>query len=210
MHEVDLCNGRRNRQRRRYVRNTHTYPCRFMIEVFKRTYLCSNLFLVVRIRVTMCVFVSGMAVAMTYPLCWSMCAGMGDVHDGVNFMRSACVIAVEKAQSSFDPMLEVQDTASHAVADLTVDVSCVVGLVTQALRHRMVHIMRRLFPIVEYMLRRGGSALLQETHTKPFQAMVRSRSLLSTASFYCSLLLLHYSVSLCVLFSIFLRCIATR
>ena len=38
----------------------------------------------------------------------------------------------------------------------------------------MVHIMRRLFPIVEYMLRRGGSALLHETHTKPFQAMVRN------------------------------------
>jgi len=25
-------------------------------------------------------------------------AGMGDVHDGVNFMRAACVIAVEKVR----------------------------------------------------------------------------------------------------------------
>lgn len=33
--------------------------------------------------------------------------GMGDSHDGVNFMRAACVIAVEKAKSSFEPMLEV-------------------------------------------------------------------------------------------------------
>lgn len=33
--------------------------------------------------------------------------GMGDVHDGVNFMRAACVIAVEKAKASFEPMLEV-------------------------------------------------------------------------------------------------------
>ena len=32
---------------------------------------------------------------------------MGDVHDGVNFMRAACVIAVEKAQQSFEPVLEV-------------------------------------------------------------------------------------------------------
>ena len=32
---------------------------------------------------------------------------MGDVHDGVNFMRAACVIAVEKAKASFEPMLEV-------------------------------------------------------------------------------------------------------
>lgn len=35
-------------------------------------------------------------------------AGLGDVHDGVNFMRAAAVIAMEKAQLSFDPMLEVR------------------------------------------------------------------------------------------------------
>lgn len=75
-------------------------------------------------------------------------AGMGDVHDGANFMRAACVIAVEKAQSTFDPMLE-------------------------ALRERVVHIMRRLYPVVQHMLRQGGAAILQETHTKPFQQMVR-------------------------------------
>lgn len=75
-------------------------------------------------------------------------AGMGDVHDGANFMRAACVIAVEKAQTTFDPMLE-------------------------ALRERVVHIMRRLYPVVQYMLRQGGAAILQETHTKPFQQMVR-------------------------------------
>ena len=34
--------------------------------------------------------------------------GMGEVHDGVNFMRAACVIAIEKAQMSFEPMLEVR------------------------------------------------------------------------------------------------------
>ncbi len=33
--------------------------------------------------------------------------GMGEIHDGVNFMRAACVIAIEKAQISFEPLLEV-------------------------------------------------------------------------------------------------------
>jgi hypothetical protein len=55
-------------------------------------------------------------------------AGVGDVHDGVNFLRAACVIAVEKAQISFDPMLE-------------------------ALRLRAVHVMSKLFAITEYMIR---------------------------------------------------------
>ena len=32
---------------------------------------------------------------------------MGDVHDGVNFMRAACVIAVEKAKASFEPSDDV-------------------------------------------------------------------------------------------------------
>ena len=54
-------------------------------------------------------------------------AGIGDVHDGVNFMRAACVIAVDKAQESFEPMLE-------------------------ALRHRVVHIMRRSYAVVEAIL----------------------------------------------------------
>lgn len=59
-------------------------------------------------------------------------AGMGDVHDGVNFMRAACVIAVEKAQNSFEPLIE-------------------------ALKHRTIHIMRRLFPVVENAIRKSGT-----------------------------------------------------
>jgi hypothetical protein len=54
-------------------------------------------------------------------------AGVGDMHDGVNFMRAACVIAVEKARVSFEPMLET-------------------------LRHRSVYIMKRLYEVVEFML----------------------------------------------------------
>lgn len=54
-------------------------------------------------------------------------AGMGDTHDGVNFLRAACVISLEKARCSFDPLLD-------------------------ALRIRMAHTMSRLCPIAEFML----------------------------------------------------------
>jgi hypothetical protein len=54
-------------------------------------------------------------------------AGMGDMHDGVNFMRAACVLAMNKAHTTFDPMLE-------------------------SLRSRAVHVMRRLFPLVQSMM----------------------------------------------------------
>jgi hypothetical protein len=56
---------------------------------------------------------------------------MGDRHNGVNFMRAACVIAMEKAQLSFEPMLET-------------------------LRIRAAHIMKRLFPVVEEMIRKSA------------------------------------------------------
>jgi hypothetical protein len=55
-------------------------------------------------------------------------AGVGDTHDGVNFLRASCVIALEKARVSFDPLLE-------------------------SLRARMCHVMERLYPVSEYMLR---------------------------------------------------------
>lgn len=79
-------------------------------------------------------------------------AGMGETSNGVNFMRAACVIAMEKAELSFDPMLE-------------------------ALRHRVVHIMRRLFPIVEIMVRQsysGSSGNKQmDMLSRPFLDQVR-------------------------------------
>jgi hypothetical protein len=55
-------------------------------------------------------------------------AGVGDTHDGVNFLQAACVISLEKARSSFEPMLSTLLT-------------------------RMVHVMSRLHPVTEYMLR---------------------------------------------------------
>eukprot|EP00981_Chlorochromonas_danica_P005799 scaffold1190_cov187-Ochromonas_danica.AAC.31 len=60
-------------------------------------------------------------------------AGMADTHNGVNFMRAACVIAMEKAQLSFEPMLE-------------------------ALRHRTEHIMKRLYPIIAKLVHMRGNS----------------------------------------------------
>ena len=54
-------------------------------------------------------------------------AGVGDMHDGVNFMRAACVLSLNKAQTTFDPML-------------------------QALQFRCTHIMHRLFPLVDGLI----------------------------------------------------------
>jgi GTPase SAR1 family protein len=58
-------------------------------------------------------------------------AGLNDVHDGTNYMRAACVIAVTKAQTSFEPLVE-------------------------ALQVRARHVMRRLFPIVDHILESKG------------------------------------------------------
>eukprot|EP00635_Sarcinochrysidales_sp_CCMP3193_P000485 CAMPEP_0118903590 /NCGR_PEP_ID=MMETSP1166-20130328/8393_1 /TAXON_ID=1104430 /ORGANISM="Chrysoreinhardia sp, Strain CCMP3193" /LENGTH=905 /DNA_ID=CAMNT_0006842821 /DNA_START=16 /DNA_END=2733 /DNA_ORIENTATION=+ len=53
--------------------------------------------------------------------------GVGDAHDGADFVRAACVIAVEKARKSFEPQLD-----------------------TLALR--VCHVMRRLPPALLYMM----------------------------------------------------------
>jgi hypothetical protein len=55
-------------------------------------------------------------------------AGIGETHDGVNFLHAACTIALEKARVSFEPLLG-------------------------ALERRMMHVMDRLCPVTEYMLR---------------------------------------------------------
>lgn len=55
-------------------------------------------------------------------------AGIGDTHDGVNFLHASCTIAMEKARISFDPLL-------------------------RALQLRMKHVFDRLCPVAEYMLR---------------------------------------------------------
>lgn len=93
-------------------------------------------------------------------------AGIGETHDGVNFLRAACVIALEKAQISFDPLLD-------------------------SLRMRITHIMGRLCPVSEYMIRqkadrksasyqymrdgsRDSSFGTDITHNPQFRQLVRS------------------------------------
>jgi GTPase SAR1 family protein len=66
-------------------------------------------------------------------------AGMGTTHDGVNFLHAACVISLEKARVSFEPLLE-------------------------ALRYRVAHVMERLCPVTEYMLRETKEAYQVSTH----------------------------------------------
>jgi len=73
-------------------------------------------------------------------------AGIGETHDGVNFLRAACVIALEKAQISFDPLLD-------------------------ALKLRISHIMGRLCPVSEYMIRQK-----QERRSTSYQYLRDGRS----------------------------------
>jgi len=54
-------------------------------------------------------------------------AGIGDTHDGVNFLRASCIIALEKARISFDPLLD-------------------------SLRMRLTHVMNKICPVSEYIL----------------------------------------------------------
>lgn len=68
-------------------------------------------------------------------------AGIGETHDGANFLHAACVIAVEKARVSFEPMLG-------------------------ALQMRMAHVMERLCPVAEYMLREARDRTKVTTYTK--------------------------------------------
>ena len=80
---------------------------------------------------------------------------MGDRHNGVNFMRAACVIAMEKAYESFEPMLDT-------------------------LRLRMAHIMKRLYPLIQEHVQRtattssGSSNLVMSSQNKQFQYILQN------------------------------------
>ena len=60
--------------------------------------------------------------------------GMDDVHDGANYARAACVIAVGKAREAFEPLLH-------------------------QLGYRLAHVLRRLLPVAMYLLQREGQCL---------------------------------------------------
>ncbi|KAJ8755009.1 hypothetical protein K2173_015521 [Erythroxylum novogranatense] len=57
--------------------------------------------------------------------------GVEDIHDGTNYSRTACVIAVSKARDTFEPFLH-------------------------QLGSRLLHILKRLLPISVYLLQREG------------------------------------------------------
>uniref|UniRef100_A0A2P2JNG1 Dynamin-like protein ARC5 n=2 Tax=Rhizophora mucronata TaxID=61149 RepID=A0A2P2JNG1_RHIMU len=60
--------------------------------------------------------------------------GVEDIHDGTNYSRTACVIAVAKARDTFEPFLH-------------------------QLGSRLLHILKRLLPISLYLLQKDGEYL---------------------------------------------------
>ncbi|KAI4296319.1 hypothetical protein L6164_036287 [Bauhinia variegata] len=60
--------------------------------------------------------------------------GVEDIHDGTNYSRTACVIAVSKARDTFEPFLH-------------------------QLGSRLLHILKRLLPISVYLLQKDGEYL---------------------------------------------------
>ncbi|KAL7001951.1 ARP2/3 actin-organizing complex subunit Arc5 [Sarracenia purpurea var. burkii] len=60
--------------------------------------------------------------------------GVEDIHDGTNYSRTACVIAVAKARDTFEPFLH-------------------------QLGFRLLHILKRLLPISVYLLKKEGELL---------------------------------------------------
>eukprot|EP00240_Pyramimonas_obovata_P003576 CAMPEP_0118946316 /NCGR_PEP_ID=MMETSP1169-20130426/44011_1 /TAXON_ID=36882 /ORGANISM="Pyramimonas obovata, Strain CCMP722" /LENGTH=824 /DNA_ID=CAMNT_0006892251 /DNA_START=57 /DNA_END=2531 /DNA_ORIENTATION=- len=60
--------------------------------------------------------------------------GVDEMHDGINYTRTACIIAVAKAKECFEPFL-------HQLA------------------YRLMHIMRRLLQISMYLMRKDGQFL---------------------------------------------------
>ncbi|KAJ4966790.1 hypothetical protein NE237_018639 [Protea cynaroides] len=60
--------------------------------------------------------------------------GVEDIHDGTNYSRTACVIAVAKAHETFEPFLH-------------------------QLGFRLLHILKRLLPISVYLLQKDGEYL---------------------------------------------------
>ncbi|KAJ6817239.1 dynamin-like protein ARC5 isoform X1 [Iris pallida] len=60
--------------------------------------------------------------------------GVEDIHDGTNYSRTACVIAVAKARDTFEPFL-------------------------QQMGNRLLYILKRLLPISVYLLQKDGEYL---------------------------------------------------
>ncbi|KAF8057143.1 ARC5 [Scenedesmus sp. PABB004] len=60
--------------------------------------------------------------------------GVGEMDDGVNYVRTACVIAVSKSKEIFEPLIH-------------------------QLGYRLAHVLRRILPIAMYLLQKDGACL---------------------------------------------------
>ena len=89
-------------------------------------------------------------------------AGVGDTHDGVNFLRAACVIAVEKAKMSFDPMLESLEV-SFCLQSYPNQFNPNPNYKkntnqTSHSQSRLYHIMENLFPVAENIVKKKAES----------------------------------------------------
>ncbi|KAF8658125.1 hypothetical protein HU200_059591 [Digitaria exilis] len=71
--------------------------------------------------------------------------GVEDIHDGTNYSRTACVIAVAKAREAFEPFLH-------------------------QLGFRLLYILKRLIPISVYLLEKDGESFSHEVLVRRVQA----------------------------------------
>ncbi|KAF9681240.1 hypothetical protein SADUNF_Sadunf06G0204900 [Salix dunnii] len=90
--------------------------------------------------------------------------GVEDIHDGTNYSRTACVIAVAKARDTFEPFLHQamskQKPASKEACLLTGKLYPLDAFKLSAkLGCRLLYVLKRLLPISVYLLQKDGEYL---------------------------------------------------
>jgi hypothetical protein len=85
-------------------------------------------------------------------------------------MRAACIIAMQKAQVSFDPVLEALRNRGSSLLSFRRKRDKTYFPFTA------VHIMKRLCHIVEHMISKTDSPVPIDSSNQPFQDMVRVSS----------------------------------
>ncbi|KAK9069555.1 hypothetical protein SSX86_011459 [Deinandra increscens subsp. villosa] len=85
--------------------------------------------------------------------------GVEDIHDGTNYSRTACVIAVAKARDTFEPFLhQVLFILLFIFCSFFFFVSLILSYCVQ-LGGRLIYILKRLLPISVYLLQKEGEFL---------------------------------------------------
>lgn len=111
--------------------------------------------------------------------------GVDDIHDGVNYVRTACVIAVSKARDIFEPFMHQvcvsafscacvreggggcqrlhcfhwQNNTFPAGATAHSTLYSTPPATTLQLGYRLAHVLRRLLPVAMFLLQRDGQCL---------------------------------------------------